>query len=134
VDKVKLVSKGIVLTLVAESNWLCHVYFSDYKRYKNHYLGVASVDYVCSYLISGISKESMIDEVIFKREHFEVFWIMSLFVGHASLYGNVSEWGFRLICQEDGGHDLPTIELDQQCIRDWVAQLSELRLKYQSKY
>lgn len=116
-----------------ESDWQCHVYYSDGDQYKEHYLGVASVDYVCSYLISGISKTSMDDEVTFKREHYEVFWIMSLFTAHASLYGNLSDECFKLFCQEDGGHDLPTIILDQQCIKGWVTQLSELRLKYQSE-
>lgn len=132
-DKLVLESKRIALTIVAESDVLCHLYYSDHNKYKNHYLGVASVDYVCSYLISGISKESMIGEVRFKRGNIEVFWIMSLFTAHASLYGNVSDEGFKLFCQEDGGHDLPTIILDQQCIKDWITQLSELRLKYQSE-
>mgnify|MGYP007065911713 CR=1 FL=1 len=42
-------------------------------------------------------------------------------------------WVFKLFCVEDGGHYLPTITLTQQCINDWVAQLSDLRMKYQSE-
>lgn len=131
-DKVNLVSKKTTLTLVAESDWQCHVYFSDSNKYENLYLGIAQVEYVCSRLITGISKTSMANEDIFKHEDLDIFWIMSLFVGHASVYGNISDEGVKLICEEDGGHDLPTITLDQQCIKEWVAQLSELRLKYQS--
>jgi hypothetical protein len=132
-DKVKLVSKGITLTLVAESNWQCHVYFSDHNKYNHHYLGVAQVEYVCLKLISGISTTSMADKDTFKHEGLDLFWIMSLFVGHAGVYGNVSNEGFRLFCQDDGGPYLPIITLDQQCIKDWITQLSKLRLKYQSE-
>ena len=133
-DELVLVSKEYFLTLVVESEWQCHVYYSDGRHYKNHYLGVASVDYVCSYLISGISKCSMVGEVTFKRENCEVFWIMSLFTAHASLYGNVSGEDLKLFCQEDGGRDLPTIILNQQCINDWMTQLSELQMRYQSDF
>lgn len=130
-DKLVLLSNEIILSLVVESGRLCHVYYSDGERYKNLYLAVNSVDYVCSHLISGITKKSTKGEMVFKYEDSWVFWIMSLFVGHASLYGNISHEGIKLICVEDGGHDLPTITLDQQCIKDWVTQLSELRLRYQ---
>ncbi|MGP8311042.1 hypothetical protein ACG0Z4_09240 [Enterocloster aldenensis] len=132
-DKVVLKSKGGALTLVAESDWQCHVFFSKRSSFKKVYLGIASVEYVCSNLISGLSKKLMGGEGVYKHGDIDVFWIMSLFCGHASLYGNVSDMGFKLFCVEDGGHYLPTIALDQQYINDWVAQLSDFRLKYQSE-
>lgn len=130
-DKVVLASNEFMLDLVAESDWQCHVYFSDGENYKNYYLGVNSVAYVCSYLISGITKKAATGEQTLKHENSSEFWIMSLFVGHVCLYGSASEEGIKLICEEDGGHDLPAINLDEDCIKNWVAQLSELQLKYQ---
>ena len=130
-NKIKLVSEGVTLTILAESDWLCHVYLTDGKRFEMYHLGVASVDYVCSHLITGISKETMLDEVTFKRDNLEVFWIMSLFVGHASLYGSVSAEGLKLFCQDEDGHDLIIINMEWQCIKQWVEQLSEFRKRYQ---
>lgn len=132
-DKVVLVSQGTSLTIAAESEFLCHVYYSDYNKHQNLYLGVAQVEYVCSRLITGITKTSMAGEDTFKHDGIELFWIMSLFVGHAGIYGNVSSEGLNLYCQEDGGPYLPPITLDQQCIKDWVTQLCELQQKYPSK-
>ncbi|WP_455649064.1 hypothetical protein [Enterocloster citroniae] len=132
-DKVVLKSKGFALTLVVESDWQCHVYFSKRSSFKKVYLGIERVEYVCSHLISGLTRKLMEGEGIYKHGDINVFWIMSLFVGHARLYGNVSDMGFKLFCVEDGGHYLPTITLTQQCINDWVAQLSDLRMKYQSE-
>ncbi len=132
-DKVVLKSKEFFLTLVVDFDWQCHVYFSDSSSYENVYLGTERVEFICSQLISGISKDSVEGEGVYKYGDIDVFWIISLFGGHASLYGNVSDMGFRLFCVEDGGHYLPTITLDQQCINDWVIQLSDLRLKYHSE-
>jgi hypothetical protein len=128
---IKVVSKENSLTLVAESDWKCHVYFSDNNKYQNHYLGVVQVEYVCSQLILGLLKERVEGDGVYKHGDLDVFWIMSLFVGHASLYGNISDSGFNLFCVEDGGHYLPTITLNSDCIKQWVIQLSELRKKYQ---
>lgn len=129
-DKVVLRSKKLTLTLVAEYDWQCHVYYSDKQNYKNVYLGTERVEFICTQLISGITKDSVDGDGVYKHGEIDIFWIMSLFGGHASLYGNVSDKVFKLFCVEDGGHFLPTITLNQWCIKKWVTQLSKFRLKY----
>ena len=94
--KVVLKSKKFALTLVAESDWQCHVYFSKRRSFKKVYLGIERVEYVCSYLISGLTRKLMEGEGVYKHGDIDVFWIMSLSIKHACLYGNVSDMFFKL--------------------------------------
>ena len=124
---VKLIAGNYTLSLEVNnsSNW-CKVYFIDSQKTSSIFLGADDLKVVCSKLKSALKWENLKEREMYRYGDIELFWILSLFEKHASIYGSVTDnYGIKIFCVEDGGHYLPEFHVEKNDIQRWISTLEK---------
>ena len=107
------------------SNW-CKVYFLDSQKGLSVFLGADDMKIICSRLCSALKGEKLNEKAIYKHGNRELFWILSLFEQHASIYGTlIDNFGIKIFCVEDGGEYLPELYLEKHDVESWISTLEK---------
>ena len=124
---------SLLFTVNKATNW-CIVQFHSIKNNTSTLLGADDFVIICSRLHSVLKKERLNDKETFIHGDFELFWILSLFEQHASIYGSVTNsLGIRIFCVEDGGNYLPELHLTMIDVQRWLAILGKELKRSQKK-
>lgn len=124
---IKLMAGNHMLKLEADnsSNW-CKVYFFDHQKGSSVLLGADDLKSICSKLYSALKMENLNGKEIYKHETQELFWILSLFEQHTSIYGSLTDnLDMKIFCVEDCGCFLPEVHLEKQDIEKWILTIEK---------
>ena len=122
---VNLLAGNYLLKLEAdESSKWCKVHFIDFQKDSCIFLGADDLMIIASRLYAALKSESLKTNEAFQKNDNDLFWILSLFEKHASIYGSLtSSFGMKLFLVEDSGQYLPELDLNKQNIEEWIFAL-----------